>query len=519
MRMTSARAEMPATWVQATIGDVCTQPQYGYTTKASSSGDLLLLRTTDITSGTIAWETVPYCSINPDDIEPYLIEDGDIVVSRAGSVGVSHLIRNPKKAVFASYLIRFRPLIDGRYLSYFLESPGYWTAINSETLGIAVPNVNATKLKSIQVPTPPIQEQRRIVAKIEELFSELDKGIESLKTALRQLEVYRQSVLKHAFEGKLTAQWREGNKDKLEKPEKLIARVKNQRVERYELQRKEWDIAVEKWRENGGLDRKPPRPRLPSFPEPFTGIERTTLPEIFGLWRWVKVGELFSIYVGATPSRKNRGYWNGPINWITSGEVRFAPINKTNETVTLEGLKNVSTEIHPIGTVMLAMIGEGKTRGQAAVTNIEACHNQNTAAIRVSESEIPPEYVYYYLLYRYEDTRRVGSGNNQKALNKERVSNLPIPLPPVDEQAAVVRELDKLLSVMEQLDREIRNRLTSVRSLRQAILKKAFAGQLVAQDPGDEPASVLLEKIRTKSAKAGKSGPTARRNRKAKTAA
>ena len=75
---------------------------------------------------------------------------------------------------------------------------------------------------------------------------------------------------------------------------------------------------------------------------------------------------------------------------------------------------------------MLAMIGEGKTRGQAAVTHVEACHNQNTAAIRVSESEISSEYVYYYLLYRYEDNRRVGSGNNQKALNKERVSNLPI---------------------------------------------------------------------------------------------
>ena len=127
-------------------------------------------------------------------------------------------------------------------------------------------------------------------------------------------------------------------------------------------------------------------------------------------------------------------------------------------------------------------------------------------------------YVHYYLLYRYEDTRRVGSGNNQKALNKDRVSNLPIPLPPVDEQAAVVQELDKRLSVIEQLDRELRNRLASVSVLHQAILKKAFAGRLVAQDPGDEPASVLLEKIRTEMAKAGKNGPTARRNRKAKAA-
>ena len=94
------------------------------------------------------------------------------------------------------------------------------------------------------------KEQRRIVAKIEELFSELDKGVESLKTARRQLEVYRQSVLKHAFEGKLTAQWREENKDKLEKPEQLLARVKSERVVHYERQLQKWRTAIEEWEDS-----------------------------------------------------------------------------------------------------------------------------------------------------------------------------------------------------------------------------------------------------------------------------
>ena len=495
---------IPETWVLATVGDVCSQPQYGYTTTASNRGDLRLLRTSDITSGSINWETVPYCAENPGDLEKYSLKDGDILVSRAGSVGVSYLVTKPRKAVFASYLIRFKPFIDRRFLAYFFQSPDYWVTIADEKLGIAVPNVNATKLKSITLPIPPAAEQRRIVAKIEELFSELDKGVESLKTARAKLNVYRQAVLKHAFEGKLTAQWREENKDKLETPEQLLARIKQEREARYDRQLQEWKAAVKEWQESGSLERKPSSPRPPSFPESFTDIELIALPEISSLWRWVKVGELFSVYVGATPSRKNRSYWNGAINWITSGEVRFAPINNTNETITLEGLANASTEVHPIGTVILAMIGEGKTRGQAAVTHIEACHNQNTAAIRVSESEIPPEYVYYYLLYRYEDTRRVGSGNNQKALNKERVSNLPIPLPPLDEQIVVVQELKKLLSVIEQLDREIGNQLASASSLRQSILKKAFSGRFVPQDPHDEPASVLLDRIRAERQKAVK---------------
>ncbi len=300
--MNRASAEIPETWVQATIGDVCTQPQYGYTTKASGGGDLLLLRTSDITSDSIAWETVPYCSINPVDIEPYLLEDGDILVSRAGSVGVSRLITNPKKAVFASYLIRFRPLIDGRYLSYFLESPGYWAAINSEKLGIAVPNVNATKLKSVQVPIPPIQEQHRIVAKIEELFSELDKGIESLKTALRQLEVYRQSVLKHAFEGKLTARWREENKDKLETPKELLARVKKVRAARYEQELQEWERAVKTWEAEGKHGKRPSKPGgvKPQTETPPEEMER--LPSIPRGWSFVRLCQVAEVGSGMSVS-------------------------------------------------------------------------------------------------------------------------------------------------------------------------------------------------------------------------
>ena len=231
---------LPESWAIASVGDVCSQPQYGYTTKATNTGDLRLLRTTDITSGKICWKTVPYCSDNPTDWEKYIIKDGDILVSRAGSVGVSHLITKPLKAVFASYLIRFKPFIDKQFLAYFLQSPNYWAAIADEKLGIAVPNVNATKLKSITLPVPPVAEQRRIVAKIEYLFSKLDKGMESLKTARAKLDVYRQAVLKHAFEGKLTAQWREENKDKLETPEQLLARIKQEREARYEQQLQEW---------------------------------------------------------------------------------------------------------------------------------------------------------------------------------------------------------------------------------------------------------------------------------------
>lgn len=196
--------ELPEKWGWSTLGEICEKPQYGWTTKASQDGDLHLLRTTDITSGQINWDTVPYYVIEPEDKEKYRINDGDIVVSRAGSVGVSYLISNPEPSVFTSYLIRFKPLIDRKYVYYFLKSPTFCSAISEKSSGIALQNVNASKLKEIDIPVAPPEQQKRIVAKIEELFSHIDAGIEALKKAKQLLKQYRQSVLKAAVTNELT---------------------------------------------------------------------------------------------------------------------------------------------------------------------------------------------------------------------------------------------------------------------------------------------------------------------------
>lgn len=110
----------------------------------------------------------------------------------------------------------------------------------------------------------------------------------------------------------------------------------------------------------------------------------------------MRLGEIFEVEVGATPSRKITEYWNGNIPWISSGEVHFDAISKTNESITQDGLDHASTNVQPVGTVMLAMIGEGKTRGQAALLNVEAAHNQNTAAILVSKTPCVPKYIFIF---------------------------------------------------------------------------------------------------------------------------
>jgi type I restriction enzyme S subunit len=137
------------------------------------------------------------------------------------------------------------------------------------------------------------------------------------------------------------------------------------------------------------------------------------------------------------------------------------------------------------------MIGEGRTRGQAAILDIAACNNQNSAAIRVSDTPIPTRFVYHWLTFVYEETRRAGAGGNQPALNKERVRAIVLPVPPLAEMEEIVTRVDALLADATLADcAEDRGRL------RQSVLHAAFTGRLVPQDPADEPAAALLARLR-----------------------
>lgn len=134
-------SELHQGWVIATLGDICGTGQYGWTTKAANQGSVKYLRTTDITKGKIDWHSVPYCQETPPNLDKYLIQDNDILISRAGSVGFSILIKDiPSSTVFASYLIRFIPSknMEPRYIAYSLRSPEYWQQISNASTGITL---------------------------------------------------------------------------------------------------------------------------------------------------------------------------------------------------------------------------------------------------------------------------------------------------------------------------------------------------------------------------------------------
>ncbi|EHD0023548.1 restriction endonuclease subunit S [Salmonella enterica subsp. houtenae serovar 50:g,z51:-] len=199
--------KLPEGWVTTHLSEICSKPQYGYTTKSSSMGDVKFLRTTDITKGAVDWSSVPYCMDAPEDVSKYQLQDRDIVISRAGSVGFSFLVQNPpSQVVFASYLIRFKPVnyFSEYYLKRFLESSDYWNQLSLMSAGNAVQNVNAQKLSTLTVPIAPIAEQKIIAEKLDTLLAQVDSTKARLEQIPKILKRFRQAVLATAMSGKLT---------------------------------------------------------------------------------------------------------------------------------------------------------------------------------------------------------------------------------------------------------------------------------------------------------------------------
>lgn len=492
----SENNHLPSSWVFSTLGNVCSQPQYGYTTKATNDGDLHLLRTTDITSGQIDWNTVPFCTQNPDDVNKYLLESGDVVISRAGSVGYSYLLDKPERAVFASYLIRFKPFIDKKLFKYFLQSPNYWNEISETKLGIAVPNVNATKLKAIEIPIPPLNEQKRIVAKIEELFGELDAGVASLQLAQAQLKTYRQALLKHAFEGQLTADWRETNADKLEPAETLLQRIQAERQARHQAELADWKAEVKTWEANGKPGKKPRKPRPLKDLPPLTPSELEDLPELPAGWAWGKLGWMTCGVEYGTSAKSSE---NGTHPVLRMGNIQNAKFDWSDLVYTSEP-DEIEKYLLREDDVLFNRTNSPEWVGKTAIYKAARPAIFAGYLIRVNQikSVINSQYLNLFLnspVAKNQGNRVKTDGVNQSNINGEKLSNYPFPFCSLAEQNEIINQLEMKLSVVDDFGQEVSDNLVRAEALRQSILKKAFAGQLVPQDPHDEPASILLARI------------------------
>jgi len=384
------------------------------------------------------------CEIcNKDDI--LIVWDG----ARCGLVG-----RGVSGAVGSTLAKLMHFGLNSAYLYYFLQTK--YNEINKRPKGVGIPHIDPNVFWNIEFPLAPFPEQHRIVAKIEELFTKLDTGIEALKKIEVQLKRYSQVVLKHAFEGKLTQNWRKSNNPPsppLEKGDK------------------------------GGFD------DLPELPEG---------------WTWTNVGDIADkIHYGYTASASNKPI--GPkmlrITDIQNNTVDWSavPYCQIDPEETKKYLLNA-------GDLVFARTGATVGKSYLIKGTIPETVFASYLIRIILNNQVDQKYVYNFFQSRmyWSQIRKGQIGIGQPNVNSKKLAKIILPLPHIEEQHQIVFEIERRFSVADEIEKTVDLSIKHTERLRYSILKKAFEGKLVPQDPNDEPAEKLLERIKTEKAKLDK---------------
>jgi type I restriction enzyme S subunit len=353
--------------------------------------------------------------------------------------------------------------------------------------GAGLAHITKGRFEESELFIPPLNEQRRIVAKIEELFSDLDAGVAALERAKANLKRYRAAVLKAAVEGKLTESWRAENPD-TEPAAKLLERILAER-------RKKWE--ADQLAKFAAAGKEPPKNWKEKYVEPSPPDTRG-LPELPERWCWVTIGQLGTIQLGRQRSPKNRSD-EFPTKYIRAANLTESGLDLTDVLdMEFQPGELETYRLHKGDVLLSEASGSPDQVGKPVVWNgeIDNCCFQNTV-IRLRPVGISSEYplTVFRHYYRSKMFAKVSAGVGINHLSAGKFSALAFPLAPPAEQMQIVAEVDERLSLITIAEQQIERNLTRAARLRQSILKQAFEGKLVAQDPTDEPASVLLERI------------------------
>ena len=365
-----------------------------------------------------------------------IAEKGDVFISIRAPVGPTNLC--PEKSAVGRGLAAIRGLggIQSFFILYLIRR--FENEIANKGTGTTFNAITGNQLKNFEIPVPPLAEQRRIVAKLDTLFTQLDAAVDSLTKAQVQLQRYRRSILKAAFEGELTRKWREGYSDELE-------------------------------------------------PMPVSEIATpNSLPELPDGWAWTTLKEISEIILGQSPPSSTYNTVGAGLPFY-QGKLEFGKLYPTPrkwctapKKIAQKGDVFISIRA-PVGPTNLCPEKSAVGRGLAAIRGLHG---------------IQPFFL-LHLLRRFEnEIASRGTGTTFNAITGNQLKTFQIPLPPLPEQKQIVSELERCLSIADEVEARIASELVRAERLQQSILKQAFSGKLVPQDSNDEPAEVLLTRIK-----------------------
>ena len=495
---------LPRGWINTSLDDVC-QIVRGITFPTSEkrfeSGEGLIacLRTANV-QARVEWDDLWFVPREYVKSDEQLVDLDDILISTANSyelVGkVSRITYKKFNSTLGAFisLLRAHKEIDAGFLYYQMSSETVQRLIremSSTTTNIS--NVSGGKLKTLELQIAPAAEQTRIVAKLEELLSDLDAGVAELKAAQKKLAQYRQSLLKAAVEGALTAEWRKQH-PVTESGAQLLARILQERRARWEAKQ------LGKFAEQG---KPPPKDWQKKYHEPVQP-DTTDLPELPEGWVWASVEQISEIQGGIQmqPSRvpvENKYPFLRVAN-VARGKLKLDDVHE---------IELFSGELERLALVVGDVL---IVEGNGSLTEIGRCAlwdgsipnavHQNHL-IRVRPIGVVSQFVETWLnsLGGIDKlTKLAATTSGLYTLSVGKIAKIPVPIAPRSEQEAAMQVLIDGLSVVESQEQSVELALKQSTAQRQNILRAAFAGQLVPQDPNDEPANVLLERIRAERA-------------------
>jgi type I restriction enzyme, S subunit len=355
------------------------------------------------------------------------------------------------------HVLRPKRGLDAKYLYYYVSSRTFrGEAAGHMTGAVGQKRVPTAYLKQCKIPVAPLDQQKRIVAEIEKQFSRLDGAVANLRRVRANLKRYKAAVLNAAVEGRLV------------ETEAELARREGREYETgAQLLQRILEARHSRWKGKG------------KYKEP-AAPDTADLPELPEGWVWACVSQMADVGTGATPLRSKRGYYgDGKIPWVTSGALNEEFVSAADEYITELAVQETNAKVFPAHTLLVAMYGEGKTRGKVSELLIDAATNQACAAIVMEGLGTKArDYVKLFFLKNYDDIRRLSSGGVQPNLNLSHIKATLIPLPPLAEQSRIVAEVDRRLSLVREGDAQVDADLKRAELLRRSILAMAFSGRL-----------------------------------------